>query len=167
MVFASIHKKFNMGEELKKEKLTYYRVELNHTMYKFCGNQWNPEWREEVENKGTYYFKSKENAEKHLESFIMSRRANENWLPVERKYPVLSSYIFTNGYGTFKWEAHLSEIKVKFNDSFFDDHENNRINLILDAIDHAYLQTDGTYGDLSMEVVDKVNYLKHFRTQNK
>lgn len=32
--------------------------------------------------------------------------------------------------------------------------------LLIDAIDHAYLQTDGTYGELSYEVSDKVNYLK-------
>jgi hypothetical protein len=32
--------------------------------------------------------------------------------------------------------------------------------LLIDAIDHAYLQTNGTYGGLSYEVADKVNYLK-------
>lgn len=32
--------------------------------------------------------------------------------------------------------------------------------LLIDAIDHAYLQTNGTYGDLSNEVSDQVNYLK-------
>jgi hypothetical protein len=32
--------------------------------------------------------------------------------------------------------------------------------LLIDAIDHAYLQTDGTYGELSYEVSDQVNYLK-------
>lgn len=32
--------------------------------------------------------------------------------------------------------------------------------LLIDAIDHAYLQTDGTYGELSYEVSDKVKYLK-------
>ncbi len=32
--------------------------------------------------------------------------------------------------------------------------------LLIDAIDHAYLKTDGTYGDLSYEVSDKVKYLK-------
>lgn len=32
--------------------------------------------------------------------------------------------------------------------------------LLIDSIDHAYLQTDGTYGDLALEVVDKVKYLK-------
>lgn len=37
------------------------------------------------------------------------------------------------------------------------------INLLLDSIDHAYLKTDGTYGDLSLEVADKVNYLKSLR----
>lgn len=39
------------------------------------------------------------------------------------------------------------------------------INLLLDSIDHAYLQTNGTYGDLSLEVVDKVEYLKKLRSQ--
>ena len=33
--------------------------------------------------------------------------------------------------------------------------------LLIDAIDHAYLQTDGTYGELSYEVSDKVKYLKN------
>ena len=37
------------------------------------------------------------------------------------------------------------------------------LNLLLDAIDHAYLQTDGIYGDLSYEVSDKVEYLKSLR----
>ena len=32
--------------------------------------------------------------------------------------------------------------------------------LLIDAIDHAYLQTNGTYGELSYEVSDRVNYLK-------
>lgn len=35
--------------------------------------------------------------------------------------------------------------------------------LLIDSIDHVYLQTDGTYGDLSLEVVDKVKYLKNQR----
>jgi hypothetical protein len=39
------------------------------------------------------------------------------------------------------------------------------INLILDAIDHAYLETNGGYGDLSIEVVDKVKYLKKLRSK--
>ena len=42
----------------------------------------------------------------------------------------------------------------------------NLINLLLDSIDHAYLKTDGSYGDLSMEVVDKVEYLKKLRRGN-
>ena len=33
--------------------------------------------------------------------------------------------------------------------------------LLIDAIDHAYLKTDGTYGELSYEVSDKVKYLKN------
>ena len=38
--------------------------------------------------------------------------------------------------------------------------KNEQIWLLIDAIDHAYLKTDGTYGDLSYEVSDKVKYLK-------
>lgn len=38
--------------------------------------------------------------------------------------------------------------------------KDSQLNLILDAIDHAYLQTDGSYGDLSYEVIDKARYLK-------
>lgn len=41
--------------------------------------------------------------------------------------------------------------------------KNEQINLLLDAIDHAYLQVDGSYGDLALEVVDKVEYLKSLR----
>ena len=39
------------------------------------------------------------------------------------------------------------------------------INLLLDSIDHSYLQTNGKYGDLALEVVDKVEYLKKLRSQ--
>lgn len=39
------------------------------------------------------------------------------------------------------------------------------INLLLDSIDHAYMQTNGKYGDLALEVVDKVEYLKKLRSQ--
>ena len=38
--------------------------------------------------------------------------------------------------------------------------KDEQINLLLDAIDHAYLQLDGDYGDLSYEVSDQVKYLK-------
>lgn len=38
--------------------------------------------------------------------------------------------------------------------------KDEQINLLLDVIDHAYLQLDGDYGDLSYEVSDKVKYLK-------
>jgi hypothetical protein len=38
--------------------------------------------------------------------------------------------------------------------------KDEQMKLLLDAIDHAYLQTDGTYGELSYEVSDKVKYLK-------
>jgi hypothetical protein len=41
--------------------------------------------------------------------------------------------------------------------------KDQRINLLLDAIDHAYLQLGGSYGDLAIEVVDKVEYLKSLR----
>lgn len=41
--------------------------------------------------------------------------------------------------------------------------KDQRINLLLDAIDHAYLQLGGSYGDLALEVVDKVEYLKSLR----
>ena len=41
--------------------------------------------------------------------------------------------------------------------------KNKQIDLLLDSLDHAYLQTDGTYGDLSLEVVDKIKYLKSLR----
>ena len=37
------------------------------------------------------------------------------------------------------------------------------LNLLLDSIDHAYLQTNGSYGDLALEVADKVEYLKKLR----
>lgn len=40
---------------------------------------------------------------------------------------------------------------------------NDKIDLLLDSIDHAYLNTDGTYNDLALEVVDKVKYLKSIR----
>ena len=43
--------------------------------------------------------------------------------------------------------------------------KNILINLLLDAIDHSYLQTDGTYGDLSKEVSDKVRYIKNKKSQ--
>ena len=39
--------------------------------------------------------------------------------------------------------------------------ENELLNLLLDCIDHAYLQTDGTYGVLSYEVSDQVRYVKN------
>lgn len=38
--------------------------------------------------------------------------------------------------------------------------KDEQLYLLIDAIDHAYLKTDGTYGDLSYEVSDKVKYLK-------
>lgn len=38
--------------------------------------------------------------------------------------------------------------------------KDEQLRLLIDAIDHAYLQTNGTYGDLSKEVSDQVNYLK-------
>ena len=38
--------------------------------------------------------------------------------------------------------------------------KDRQMNLLIDAIDHAYLQTDGTYGELSYEVSDQVKYLK-------
>lgn len=38
--------------------------------------------------------------------------------------------------------------------------KDKQIYLLIDAIDHAYLQTDGTYGELSYEVSDQVKYLK-------
>lgn len=41
--------------------------------------------------------------------------------------------------------------------------KDQQINLLLDSIDHAYLQLDGSYGDLALEVVDKVEYLKSLR----
>jgi len=41
------------------------------------------------------------------------------------------------------------------------------IDLLLDSIDHSYLQTDGTYGDLSKEVSDKVEYIKKLKYKNK
>ena len=41
--------------------------------------------------------------------------------------------------------------------------KDKQINLLLDAIDHAYLQLDGSYGDLALEVADKVKYLKLLR----
>ena len=41
--------------------------------------------------------------------------------------------------------------------------KDQQINLLLDAIDHAYLQLDRSYGDLALEVVDKVEYLKSLR----
>ena len=41
--------------------------------------------------------------------------------------------------------------------------KDEQINLLLDAIDYAYLQTDGTYGDLALVVADKVEYLKSLR----
>ncbi len=41
--------------------------------------------------------------------------------------------------------------------------KDKQINLLLDAIDHAYLQLDGSYGDLALEVVDQVEYLKSLR----
>lgn len=40
---------------------------------------------------------------------------------------------------------------------------NDKIDLLLDSIDHAYLNTNGTYNDLALEVVDKVKYLKSIR----
>lgn len=40
---------------------------------------------------------------------------------------------------------------------------NDKIDLLLDSIDHAYLNPDGTYNDLALEVVDKVKYLKSIR----
>jgi len=43
--------------------------------------------------------------------------------------------------------------------------KDKQINLLLDSIDHAYLQTDGTYGDLCYEVSDKVKYLKNILKQ--
>ena len=39
--------------------------------------------------------------------------------------------------------------------------KDEQIYLLIDAIDHAYLQMDGTYGELSYEVSDKVKYLKN------
>lgn len=44
--------------------------------------------------------------------------------------------------------------------------KDEQINLILDAIDYAYLKTDGTYGDLALVVADKVEYLKSLRQTN-
>lgn len=41
------------------------------------------------------------------------------------------------------------------------------IDLLLDSIDHAYLQTDGTYGDLAYEVADKVEFIKNIRYANR
>lgn len=41
--------------------------------------------------------------------------------------------------------------------------KDEQINLLLDAIDYAYLKTDGTYGDLALVVADKVEYLKSLR----
>ena len=41
------------------------------------------------------------------------------------------------------------------------------IDLLLDSIDHAYLQTDGTYGDLAYEVADKVEFIKKLRYANR
>lgn len=41
--------------------------------------------------------------------------------------------------------------------------KDEQINLLLDAIDYAYLKTDGTYGDLALAVVDKVEHLKSLR----
>lgn len=38
--------------------------------------------------------------------------------------------------------------------------KDDQLRILLDAIDHAYLQTDGTYGDLSYEVSDQVKHLK-------
>lgn len=55
----------------------------------------------------------------------------------------------------------LNEIGITCNDSQCWD----LINLLLDSIDHAYLQTDGKYGDLALEVVDNVEYLKKLRSQ--
>lgn len=44
-----------------------------------------------------------------------------------------------------------------------DERASELIDLLLDAIDHAYLQTNGSYGDLALEVADKVEYLKTIR----
>lgn len=41
------------------------------------------------------------------------------------------------------------------------------IDLLLDAIDYAYLQTNGSYGDLALVVADKVEYLKNLRCGRK
>ena len=38
--------------------------------------------------------------------------------------------------------------------------KDKQLYLLLDSIDHAYLRTDGTYGELSYEVSDKVKFLK-------
>ena len=38
--------------------------------------------------------------------------------------------------------------------------KDGQMNLLLDAIDHVYLQLNGDYGDLSYEVADQVKYLK-------
>ena len=43
-------------------------------------------------------------------------------------------------------------------------YKDEQINLLLDAIDYIYLQTDGTYGDLALPVIDKINYLKSLKT---
>lgn len=44
--------------------------------------------------------------------------------------------------------------------------KDEQINLLLDAIDYAYLKTDGTYGDLAFVVADKVEYLKSLKQSN-
>lgn len=39
--------------------------------------------------------------------------------------------------------------------------------LLIDAIDYAYLQTDGSYGDLSPVVSDKIRFLKETMMRDK
>ena len=61
------------------------------------------------------------------------------------------------------WALEAPDVEKAVYDSVIDmaQWKDKQMYLLIDAIDHAYLKTDGTYGELSYEVSDKVKYLKN------
>lgn len=62
------------------ETTVFYTVKLDKSTYKFKGNGWGiTDVVENIENKNTYHYRSKEKALRHLRGFLDSRPESESW----------------------------------------------------------------------------------------
>lgn len=132
----------------EKEKLRYYTVELVLTekdYRSFNSSVYDIVYHTKPKNK--YFFKSKDNAMKHINGFLQSRPSNEEWVEVKPNGNAIKHFCYEYG-DKCKYDACVIKHDVVFNDCEVQDDATEKIPMYVDMAKYGNVFGTGSDGNL-------------------